>query len=188
MDDLLQIAVEACRIALSAGAEFAEVHVGRGRSFSTALERGAIKTSQAREYGGVSVRAFHRGGVGRSHANVLDPARVREAAETAAALARQADADRDFVALPYPQPLPTVAGLYDDRLAGLSVTDATRLALAGVDEALAAVPDAIIGGGMGVSVGDHALANSVGVQVASQRSHIGLGLEAVIKRGDNVGI
>ncbi len=183
----MTIAEQACETAIREGAEQAEVHVGRGQHFSTNLEKGAIKTSQASEYGTVSIRAFCRGGVGRSSANTLERSRIHEAAKTAAALARQADPDPDFVSLPGPEPAPTVEGLFDDRLAGLSVGDATRVALAAVDEAVAAAPGAIVGGGSGVSLGEHALANSLGVRVTSRRTYIGLGLQVVVRGGDSVG-
>lgn len=187
MDDLSKIADDACETAIREGAEQAEVHVGRGRGFSTTLEKGAIKSTQASEYGWLSIRAFYRGGVGRSHANTLDRGRVRGAATTAAALSRQADPDPDFVSLPGPAPLPEVEGLYDDRIAGLSVADAIGVALAVTDDALRTVPEALVSGGSGVSVAEQALANSLGVRVASQRSYYGIGIEAIIRRGDSVG-
>lgn len=187
MEDLLEIAGAACDKAVQEGADCAQVQVSRGRSFSVSLEKGAIKTSHASTYSGMGVRAFCRGGVGWSSANVLQRNRVDEAARMAAALARQADPDPDFVSLPGPQPLPEVEGLWDDRIAGLSVADATRYALAGVDEALAAVPEAIVDGGSGVSFYESALANSLGVRVTSRSTWVSCYIGAVVKRGDNVG-
>lgn len=187
MDDLLDIANAACDKAVSEGADCVEVHVSRGRSFSVSLEKGAIKTSRSSEHSGASCRAFSRGGVGFSSANVLERERIDGAAQTAAALARQADPDPDFVSLPGPAPLPEVEGLYDDRIAGLSVADATQYALAGADEALAAVPDAIVDGGASVSFYETALANSLGVAVTSRSTWVSAYIGAVVKRGDNVG-
>jgi PmbA protein len=187
MGDLLDIAVRACEVAMGAGAEFAQVSASRGRSFSVSLEKGAIETSQQREHSGVSVRAWYRGGVGSTGVNVLDWDRIEEAARGAAALAKQSDPDPDFVSLPGPEPLPEVEGLHDERMAGLSVAQVVRWALEGTDEALAAVPEAIVSGGAGFGVGDSAMANSVGVQVMTPYSGLSCYIRAVVRRGDSVG-
>jgi len=187
LDNLLDLAVCACDTAVAAGAEFAQVHASHGRSFSVSLEKGAIETSQLREFSGLSLRVFHRGGVGSAGVDTLEWPRIEEAARTAAELARQSDPDPDFVSLPGPEPLPEVEGLYDERIAGLSTSQAIQWALTATDEALAAVPDAIISGGASFYVGDGALANSLGVRVATPGSWVSCYLRAVVRRGDSVG-
>ena len=188
MDDLLELAAAACDRAVQEGADCAQVHVSRGRSVSVSLEKGAIKESRSSEYSGVSVRAYSRGGVGSAGVNVLERERIDEAAAMAAALAAQADPDPDFVSLPGPQALPEVEGLWDDRVAGLSVADATQYALTGADEALSAVGEAIVDGGSSVSFYESAMANSLGVRATSRSSGVSCYIGAVVKRGDSVGI
>jgi len=187
LDDLLELAAAACDRAVQEGADCAQVHVSRGRGISVSLEKGAIQESRSSEHSGVSVRAFCRGGVGSAGVNVLDRERIDEAAAMAAALAAQADPDPDFVSLPGPQALPEVEGLWDDRVAGLTVADATKYALMGADEALSAVGEAIVDGGSSVSFYESAMANSLGVRATSRSSGISCYIGAVVKRGDNVG-
>jgi len=187
MGDLLELAVRAGEAAMAAGAEFAQVSASRGRSFSVSLEKGAIETSQQRESSGVSVRAYHRGGVGSTSVNVLDWGRIEAAAHAAVALAKQSDPDPDFVALPGPQPLPEVEGLFDERIAGLAASQVIGWALAATDEALAAAPEAIVSGGASFGVGDSAMASSTGVQVSTPYSGLSCYIRAVVRRGDSVG-
>ena len=188
MSDLLDMAVRACKAAEAAGADQAQVSISKGRYFSTSLEKGAIKTSQMAESAGAMIRAFYRGGVGTANADSGDATDIKQAAETAAALSRQADPDPDFVSLPGPAPLPEVEGLFDERIAGVSVTDATRIALDATDEALAVAPEAIISGGVGVRVGDVVLANSLGIAIERHSTMISAYISAVVRRGDDVGI
>lgn len=188
MDNLLDLAVRACETAIKAGAEFAQAHTGRNRSFSVSLEKGAIETSQQWESSWVSIRAWYRGGVGSASVNALDWGQVEETARAAAALARQSDPDPDFVTLPGPQPLPTVEGLYDERVVGLSASEPIRWALEAADEALAAVPEAIVSGGASFAVGESAIANSVGIAVSTPSTGVGCYIRAVVRRGDSVGM
>jgi PmbA protein len=187
MGDLLELAARACETAMAAGAEFAQVNASRGRGFSVSLEKGAIETSQQRESSGVSLKAYYRGGVGTTSVNALDWERIEEAARAATALAKQSDPDPDFAALPDPEPLPEVEGLFDERIAGLATSQVIQWALAATDEALAAVPEAIISGGASFSVGDSALATSTGVRVCTPHSGLGCYIRAVVRRGDSVG-
>jgi PmbA protein len=187
MSNLLDLAVRACDVAIAAGAEFAEVRVSEGRSFSTSLEKGAVKTSQAQESSGLSLRAFCRGGVGSASVNTLEWTRIQDAARKAAALARQSNPDPDFVSLPGPAPLPEVEGLFDERIAGLGSAEVIRWALQAADEALAAVPEAFVNGGASCYVGESALANSCGVQVTSPYSGVSCYIEAIVRQGDSVG-
>lgn len=188
MDELLDIAVRACDAAVAAGADQAQANVTRGQGFSTSLELGAIKGSQAATSGGASIRAIYQGGTGTSSANVLDPDRIFDAARTAAKLAQQADPDPDFVSLPGPQPLPVVDGLWDDAIAGMSTGDAIRHLLAAADEALEAEPEALVSGGVGSSVGEGALANSLGVAITKRSTSLQCVIRVVLRADDGVGM
>ncbi|MGQ9732297.1 MAG: TldD/PmbA family protein [Candidatus Zipacnadales bacterium] len=188
MEELLDFAVQACEWVMAAGAEFAHVHASQGRSFSVLLEKGAIKASQSRQSSGLVVTAYYRGGSGGANADVLDSSSIKKSESTAAALDRQSDPDPDFVSLPCHSPLPDVEGLYDERIAGLSSSQVIAWALAATDEALTAVPEALISGGAAFSVGESALANSQGVRVLSPYSSVSCSIEAVVRRGDNVGV
>jgi len=187
MDDLLNLAHKACEAAVAAGAEFVDVSVGRGRHVSVELEKGAIKSCDARWNAGVSIRAFVRGGQGWASANGLDEAEALAAARAAAELARVAEPDPDFVGLPEPAPCPTVEGLDDPRIADLKVQDLIRWAIDNVDAARDVEPDVVVAGGVDTGWGEGVLVNSLGVAVASRATNVGLSIQAIVKRGDDVG-
>ena len=188
MGELLDMAVRACEAAVAAGADQAQASVSRSQGFSTSLELGAIKGSQAATSGGASIRAIYKGGTGTSSANVLNLDRILEASRTAAKLAQQADPDPDFVSLPAPQALPEIDGLYDDAIAGMSAGDAIRCLLVAADEALDSAPDALVSGGVGSSVSDGALANSLGVATEKRSTSMQCVIRVVLRGDDGVGM
>ena len=185
MDDLLTLAQKACEEAVRAGAEFVDVSAGRGRQLSVELEKGAIKSCDARWNAGVSVRAFARGGQGSASASGLDEAEALAAARSAVEMAKVAEPDPDFVALPGPADYPAVDGLYDPRVADLKVDDLIRWAIGNVDAAREVDPDAVINGGGGLGWGEGALVNNLGVQATSRGTHIGMSIFAIVKRSDD---
>lgn len=187
MDDLLSLAQKACEAAVAAGAEFADVSASRGRSLSVELEKGAIKSCDARWSSGVSVRAFVRGGQGSASSTGLDEGEALTAARNAADMAKVAEPDPDFVSLPGPAECPAVDGLFDPRIAALEAGDLIGWAVDNVDAARQVDPDATVNGGGSAGWGESALVNSLGVQATSRGSHVGLSIFAIVKRGDDVG-
>jgi PmbA protein len=187
MDDLLALAQRACEAAVAAGAEFADASAGRGRHLGVELEKGAIKSCDARWSAGVSVRAFVRGGQGWASSTGLDEAEALAAARTAVELARVAEPDPDFASLPEPAPHAAVDGLDDPRVAELEVGDLIRWAGANIDAARQVEPDVVVAGGVASGWGESALVNSRGVHAASRGTHLGLSIFAIVRRADDVG-
>ncbi len=187
MDDLLKLAEKACETAAAAGAEFVDVSAGRGRSLGVELEKGAIKSCDARWSAGVSVRAFVRGAQGWASSSGLDEPEALAAARTAVELAKVAQPDPDFVSLPGPAPYQEVDGLYDQRVADLGIADLIRWAGENVDSAREVDPGVVVAGGVNAGWGEGALVNNLGVRVASRGSHVGLTIFAIVRRGDDVG-
>lgn len=185
---LLKLAQIACDAAVSSGAEFADVSAGWNKNLSVDLESGAIKACEANIGGGLSVRAIYKGGTGWSSSDKLSEDSAAEAGKQAAALAKLAEPDPDFISLPEPAPdYPRVEGLSDPRVAELGIEQIISYALRNVDDALAVSSEAIIGGGFSASYGTNALANSLGVALTREGSYIGGHIMAVIKHGDDVG-
>jgi PmbA protein len=103
------------------------------------------------------------------------------------ALAREATPDPDFRALPPAQPAPEVEGLFDDRIAGMSVEDVVRIAVANIEAGKALEPHANISGHVGLAVGEGAMASSTGVAIESRASEIDADIEVLIKREGDTG-
>lgn len=162
MQNLLEIARMACDVARREGVEFVDVVASRGRSIRVELEKGAIKSSDARWNFGVSIRAFVKGGLGSSSSSgTFVEADIINAAKHAAELAKAADPDPDFVSLPEPAMYQEVAGLYDEKIAQLKVKEIIKYATSNIDSALSVRQDAIISGGSSSGFGESALVNSL---------------------------
>ncbi len=187
MSDLLQLAQIACEAATAAGADQADASAGRGHDIGVEIERDRIKSSDGRWTGGVSVRAFFRGGVGWANAAKLEPEAAQDAGRRAAEMARVAEPDPDFVSLPEGDGAPEVEGLFDERVAELTVDQFVEWCLGHVDEAKQVAPDAVVSGGGGAGWHEGAIANSLGVGESSRRTSVGLSTFVIIKRGDDVG-
>lgn len=187
MEELLQVAEIACQAAMRAGAQFADATADVGQSRSVSIERNVIKSSDARQRGSVSVRAFFAGGTGWSSASGVSEQVAARAGQQAAELARAAEPDPDFVDLVSPAPYPEVAGLYDQRIAQLTGPQIAAWVTQNIDSARAVAADAIVSGGAHAGWGQWALVNSMGVRVARQGSSASLSISVVIRRDDDVG-
>ncbi|MBM3240098.1 TldD/PmbA family protein [Candidatus Poribacteria bacterium] len=189
MENLLEIARMACEVAKREGAEFVDVAASRGRSIQVELEKGAIKSTDARWNFGVSIRAFVKGGLGSaSSSGTFVEADIISVAKHAAELAKVAEPDPDFVSLPSPVTYQEVTGLYDEKIAQLSVKEIIEYATSNIDSALSVREDAIISGGASAGFGEGALVNSLGVESEEKYSYIGASITATIKRDDDVGV
>jgi PmbA protein len=184
---LLKLAEIACEAAIRAGAEFADAAAEHGESRSVSVEKNAIKSSDARRRGGISVRAFFSGGTGWSSASGLTEETARQAGAQAAELARAAEADPDFVDLVEPAGYPTVGGLYDPRLAEVAGPQIAAWITENIDAARGVADDALVSGGASVGWGRWALANSRGVRVSQESTRGSVSVEVVVRRGDDVG-
>ena len=185
--DLLRLAEIACEAAIRAGAEFADAAAEHGESTSVSVEKNAIKSSDARRRGGISVRAFFAGGTGWSSSSGLSEETARQTGAQAAELARAADPDPDFIDLVGPAGYPAVGGLYDPRLAEMARPEIARWITENIDAARGVADDALVSGGASVGWGRWALANSRGVRVSQESTRGSLSVEVVVRRGDDVG-
>ena len=187
MDDLLELSDIACREAMRAGVDSADASASRARELSVEVEKNAIKSSGARTWGSVSVRAFSSGGTGWWSASTMSEQGAREAGRRAAELAKAAEADPDFVDLVSPAPYPEVAGLYDEEIAGLSASKLAGWITSNIDSAREVAEDVIVAGGAYASSREWALANNVGVRVAQRETSSSVSVHVVIRRDDDVG-
>jgi PmbA protein len=182
--DLAQRCVEK---AVKLGAEWCDVSAGFARDISVSIEKTGIKTADAGQGEDMSIRAYVRGGMGYAVVSGRDRADLDDAVETAVALAKEATPDPDFKALPSPEAAPEVEGLFDERIAGMSVQQVVAIAVANIERAKALDPGVNLSGHVGLSVGEGALASSTGIALVSRDSEIGADIEALVKRGAETG-
>lgn len=183
----LELCVDSVAKAVRLGAEWCDVSAGTGRDISVTIEKTGIKTADAGQGEDLAIRVFVRGGMGYAAVSGRDPADIAEAVERAVALAKEATPDPDFKRLPAPDPAPEVPGLFDDRVAGMGVTDVVRIAAANLEAAKALEPDVNLSGNVGLSVGEGALASSTGIALAVRGTDVGASIDALVKRGSDVG-
>ena len=84
----LNLIEELLGLALSKGADFAEIYVEKTRGNSIALEERKIRTASYGISMGVGIRAISGGEVGYAYSDDLDPATLRQTARVAASIAR----------------------------------------------------------------------------------------------------
>lgn len=187
-ETLLNLAEAACDAAVSNGAEFADVSVGYGNNLGVDLESNAIKSCDARQGGGISVRAIYKGGTGWSSADKLTTDSAAEAGKNAAKLARLAEPDPDFISLPAPvDSYPQVTGLSDPRIREMDIKQLIECGLSNMDGAIAVCPAATVQGGFSARFGLSALVNSLGVSLTNEGSSISGYIMVIVREGDDVG-
>jgi PmbA protein len=187
MQHLIDIAQAACDAALKAGADCADVSVREGASRSVDLEVGEVKNSEVSISSGISVRAFSRGACGWASATRMELPDARSAGEDAAALAKSADPDPDFIDLPEGGAETEVPGLYDEAVAGLSLDDLLAYLKPEVAAVRAKAPEAIIGGGCGAGHGTSVYVSSKGHVVTKRGSSVSCSISVAVRDGDDVG-
>ena len=186
-DTYLELCQNCVRRAVALGAEWCDVSAGAVRDISVTIEKTGIKTADAGQGEDVAIRCFVRGGMGYAAATGRDPRDVDAAVERAVALAKEATPDPDFKCLPPPEAATEVEGLFDDAVAGMSVQEVVRIAVANLEAARAMEPEVNLSGHVGLSVGEGALASSTGVALATRGTEIDADIEALIKRGGDTG-
>lgn len=185
--ELSELAQYGCEIAKKEGAEFADVAVGTGRNISVDIERNAIKHGDANFSSGISIRAFIKGGMGFASATSLDKDEIMKAAKKATELAKIAQPDPDFVSLVPPKEYSSVDRLFDDKIAGLDVGSAIKYLISNIETARQLNSEAILNGGIEVGFSEGVLANSLGVLAPSKGTNISMGIQASIRKSDDVG-
>ncbi len=188
MSELLDIAQKAVKAAMAAGADFADAYCLEMREVGVGVENSSLReTEVVRDYG-IGVRAFHDGGVGRASTQSLQPEDVVECARSAAALAKAADPDPDFVTLPDPAEPPPVDDLFDDTVAGLEVEQVVEWCTQAIEEARAIEPGVRLEGGASLTVGSSAIASSTGIGLQRSGTSLGISFQAVVVDGEDVGV
>ncbi|HUW99994.1 MAG TPA: TldD/PmbA family protein [Phycisphaerae bacterium] len=186
-DRYLDLCQTCVRRARALGAEWCDVAAGASRDISVTIEKSGIKAADAGQGESAAVRVFIAGGMGYMSVGGSDPDDIQDAVERAVALAKETTPDPDFRALPAPDPADEVPGRFDDAVAAMTVEDVVRIAAANLEAGLALEPQAILSGSVGLDVGEGALASSTGVAVATRGTRVEATLEALLKRGDDVG-
>ena len=186
-DYYLNLCADCVKKAGALGAEWCDVDAGASRDISITLEKSGIKAADAGQSEDLAIRAYVKGGMGYAAVSGRDPRDIDDAVCRAVALAREATPDPDFKRLPEPEEAPEVEGLFDDAVAGMTVEDVVRIAVANLEAGRAAEPGVILSGHVGLAVGTGALASSTGVAVAAEGTSIEGVVEALIRRGDDTG-
>ncbi len=185
--DLMQLAEKVLDSATSLGAEWCDVGVRTGRHIGVSLEKTAVKEADSGQGESASVRAFINGAMGFAQCHGLDEDRLLNAARRAVGMAREGTPDPDFRGLPLPEAAEEVTGLYDERLAAMSVREVVDLAVANIRQARQMEPQVNLSGHVSMSSGDGVLVSSTGIRLARRRTSLEVDMEAVISRGDDKG-
>jgi PmbA protein len=183
----LDIAQRCVEKAMRLGAEWCDVSAGLARDISVSIEKTGIKTADAGQGEDVAVRVYVRGGMGYAVASGRQQHDIDEIVERAVALAKESTPDPDFKSLPSPDPAPEVEGLFDDRIAGMTVQEVVAVAVANIERARTIDPSVNLSGHVGLSVDVGALASSSGIALESRGTEIGADIEALVKRGSDTG-
>jgi PmbA protein len=186
-DPYMLLAEKTLQRAQQLGAEWCDVSVGSGRHTSVSLEKTAVKSADSGRTESASVRAFIGGAMGYAVCGGLGEDRVMAAATRAVDMAREGSADPDFKALPSPETAPTVEGLFDPALAGMTVDDVVALAVANIRLAREMEPEVNLSGHVSLSAGESVLASSTGIRIEKRRTSLDADIEALVVRGDDRG-
>ena len=188
MADLMQLAEAAVAAALAAGAEWCDAVCANSRVIGVDIEKSSLRECETARELGLGVRAFSRGGCGLASLLHPDLAGAQECGRQAAEMARATHGDPNFVALPPPAPVPAAAGLFDPQIAALSADQAVRWCREGLEEAREVSAEAVLSGGVDFAWSEKALASSTGIRVATRGSSISIAFNAIVRRGDDVGV
>jgi PmbA protein len=188
MSDLMPLAEAAVEAARHAGAEWVDATCANYHDISVGVEKSSLRDCETSRELGLGVRAFVRGGRGIASVLHPTPASAAEAGRQAAEMARATHGDPAFVALPGPQPVPEVAGLFDPAVAGLSAEQSVRWCREALEEARAVSDEAVLSGGVDFTWGEKVMASSTGIRVATASTSLALSFSAVIRHGDQVGL
>lgn len=181
LSELSEIAREAVRRAIGAGAGEAEAFVEASSGFDLKIEASRIVNAGAGEDFGLGLRVADGRRVGFAYCT--DPADVPEATRRALASARLvAEVDLAFAA---PARLPVVEGVHDPRIPALTVEDGLAACRLMMDAALSQHADLVLaGGGLAWGEESYALATSAGFTGAFRGTHAGASAFAVLRNGE----
>lgn len=187
MDRMKELAREACKVSVSAGAQDADVLVLDSRNVSLEIEKNSVKHCDVEYDAGYSVRAFCRGGVGFARGRGMDLQAVREAGAEAVSMACEAEPDPDFFALPDPAEPEKPAGLFDSAVAEVEPLKIIGWGISCVEAARGINPDVIVKCGAGTTAAHLALANSRGAAVCESATFVSIYVFSVVRVNGEVG-
>jgi len=186
MTALIDLAEKALNHAVRLGVDQCDVFVQDSITRVVEIERSTIATSSVVEDSGISVRAYHRGGLGFAYAMGMDADCAAETARRAVSLSKKAQPDPQFKSLPGPSDARPVEGVYDRELAEVSAEGVIRLSedlLNGASE----VGGSLVSGIVVVRDETRCLLNSLGVEVEERGTSSYLSVMSIVREGDLVG-
>jgi PmbA protein len=182
--DIKGIAEHLVKTSLTKGADAAEAYVETSRNLSIDVRKGDIETVQEAASSGAGVRVFVKGRMAFASSNDLGEKALGDAVGRAIEFARITTADPNNV-LPDDRGMTDVAGLYDPRIAQVTMDE--KIDLAKRTEQLA-VKDPRITKSDGASYreaeGETAIANSNGLAKSYRSSGCGFGVSVVAEKGE----
>ncbi len=183
--ELLAFGDLAVKKALSERADQAEAFLYQGKLLSITLEKGEIKEAQSIVERGIGVRVALGKRVGFSYSTEFGEAEAvaRKAVENAQA----SPPDEDFNSFPEPTAPRKVEGLFDSKIAGLEVEDASELVKEMVEASRIDKRIYSIRGALYSVSGTMAVLNSLGIERAEDLTQIYIYAYISAKDGDEMG-
>lgn len=168
------IAEKAVQYARKLGAEAAEAYVLRQKGIVVQIEQGVISNESAQEIGGIGVRVLKDNAFGFSHIDKLEEKKIEQTVENAYHIARAGISDPNN-SFPQRKSFPMVQGVYDKRIVDLQVEDVVEMTKNMLDAALNYDPRVRADmGGIEARVEEEALVNTEAVDVAGERTFLGV--------------
>jgi PmbA protein len=186
MTDFKELAAKVVEIALKMGLSDCDVAVTNSTYMSAEIEKGSMKQTSLVSDPGVSIRAFWRGSQGFSTCTGMDMKSIQKAARLAVSQAKAGTPDSDFKGLPDKARPSRVAGLYDPKLVRLQPDDVVGLAIRLAESASTSKFITSVNAGVGVGVGQVALANSSGFAGQQRFTTFEMTAEAVARSGSEM--
>jgi PmbA protein len=177
---LVDLAEEAVKAALAAGAEWADAVSSASHDTSVEFERNTIRECSTGKYESMGVRAFVCGGVGLSVADGLDVETARRVGAEAAEMAKATTPDPDFHRLPEPQPLPEEPEGFDDAIAGLPPATLVEWCAEAIERGHEGREGVFMAGSAGCGAGAGAMVSSTGIALSRRGSSAGMGVGASV--------
>lgn len=186
-ESLMPLAERVLSAAMEAGAEWCDVSAGRNQDVSVDVENGSIKSVDMVSTCGFMVRAFVKGAQGVCSATGFEKEDLTEGARKAVAMARVAQPDPDFRALPEPSDTDKVEGLYDERIAGMTPAEAVEIAVGNIENARAVEPGVVISGGVHFDAAAGVLVSSTGIRLEKRSTSADVSFFSIVKKNGDAG-
>ena len=183
--NLMQMAEKVLDSAVSLGAQWCDVGMRTGRHIGVSLEKTAVKEADSGQGESASVRAFVNGAMGFAQCHGFDEDRLLNAARRAVGMACEGTPDPDFRGLPLPEEVSEVPGLFDERIAAMSVREVVDLAVANIRLARQLDPQVNLSGHVSMSAGEGVLVSSTGIRLHRRRTTLEGDMEAVVIGDDD---